>query len=275
MTERKVRMIVAAFLLGAVRSDQYDALFSSSKGRNKCIRQLCAHRFLERAHRTSSRFAAPVYHLGRAGLPVAIADLAAIGFELSPEQLRSVLRRPPYSRFDHAVGVGAVYWAFCDPSKESAARFIPEPAVRFDFDIRVAGTDRWRRRRFAPDAALVVPAGPDGPSLVFVEVDMATVPLARFAEKYRAFRHVVEGRLAAERFECPSPVFAIVTSSNARLDRLAKLARQETGDATVVLTTLDNIGVGGDQAVWLDVRAGSHDVLASIMERAGGTRCTV
>jgi len=155
LTPRKVQVVVATFLTRAVRSDQYDPLFGTVKGRNKCLRQLVGNGYLDRAA-VSSRFAAPVYHIGRAGVPVALAAIAGQGTDLSDEEIRMLRRRPVLSQLDHTLRIVDVYGAFLlrgeGNSGVSVARFLPEQAVRFEYDVRVPGSAAWRQRCFAPVA---------------------------------------------------------------------------------------------------------------------------
>lgn len=273
LTPRKVQIVVATFLTRAVRSDQYDPLFRSVKGRNKCLRQLIDHDYLDRAS-VSSRFAAPLYHIGRAGVPTALAAIAAQGTELSDEEIRQLRRRPVLSQLEHTLRIGDVYGAFLlrdmGNCRVSVTRFLPEQLVRFEYDVRVPGSGAWRQRCFAPDGAFVFASEEGSPSVVlFVEVDLATVPIARFAAKYVAFEHVVAGGLAGERTGCAEAAMAVVTVSEARLERLRRLA-EEVGCSRVVITTFAKIEQGGLSALWTEVGSGRLIALHELLAEIGG-----
>ena len=273
LTPRKVQVVVATFLTRAVRSDQFDPLFGSVKGRNKCLRQLVGHGYLDRAA-VSFRFAASVYHIGRAGVPVALAAIAGQGTDLSDEEIRMLRRRPVLSQLEHTLRIVDVYGAFVlrgeGGSGVSVARFLPEQAVRFEYDVRIRGSAAWRQRCFAPDGAFVISAGEGVPAVVlFVEVDLATVPLTRFAAKYGAFDHVVAGGLASARTGCANAAMAVVTVSEARLRRLRRLA-EEAGCSRVVLTTFAEVERGGLSARWTEAGSGRPLTLRELLAEIGG-----
>jgi len=150
------------------------------------------------------------------------------------------------------------------------ARFLPEQAVRFEYDVRVPGSAAWRQRCFAPDGAFVISAGEGAPAVVlFVEVDLATVPLDRFAVKYGAFDHVVAGGLATSRTGCASAAMAVVTVSDLRLRRLRRLA-EEAGCSRVVLTTFAEIERSGLAAKWSDAGSDRCLTLRELLAEIGG-----
>jgi len=90
LTPRKSRIIVAAFLNRATRGDHYAALFSSVKTRNECLRLMFDHGYLQRSFPAASCFGAPVYHIGKAGVPVAVSALSEAGLELSSEDAKAL-----------------------------------------------------------------------------------------------------------------------------------------------------------------------------------------
>jgi len=64
----------------------------------------------------------------------------------------------------------------------------------------------------------------DGPVALFLEIDLGTVDLSRFAKKCQSFTHVSASGLAIERTGSKSAALAIVTTCQTRLGRLRGVA---------------------------------------------------
>jgi hypothetical protein len=253
LTPRKVRVIVAVFLNRAMRGDQLDCLFSSVKTRNESLRLMFDHGYLSRSFPAASHFGAPVYHVGKAGVPVAVSALAEAGLELTGEDVRALCRKPALTQLEHSLRISDVYAAFCLRDGYgvgvSIREFLPEQLVRCDYEVRKPDTQKWHMRRFAPDGALVVSLE-GGPSVVlFLEIDLGSVDLVRFAKKCQAFQHVAGSGLATESTGTHAAALAVVTVSDARLARLRRIA-DEQGCPDALLSTLEEIRRMGRSARW-------------------------
>jgi len=279
ITPRKVRIIVAAFLNRVARGENFDALFASVKTRNECLRLMFDHGYLNRSFPAASCFGAPVYHVGRAGVPVAVSALSKAGIELSSEDVKALSRRPALTQLDHALRASDVYAACCLCADDSAGvrvdRFLPEHLVRFDYEIRRPDTQKWQERRFAPDGAMVVSVGDAGSGLValFLEIDLGTVDLLRFAKKCQAFTHVSAAGLSVGRTGAEYAALAIVTTSEPRLARLRAVAEKQRC-SPVLLTTFGEMERSGLSATWARAGSDGRVTIKEFLLEQGGSPCT-
>jgi hypothetical protein len=279
LTRRDAEAAALALLCRASRSYHYLALFPSVKACNERMRLLFDHDVVDRTFPSCSAFGGAIYHVGAAGVGIARALLAERGLELGDEEMALLRRRPSPSVLDHALRVADVYRALCllgpPGSGEPVPSFLPEALVRFDYDVRAeGGKGEWRRRCFAPDAALLIPCGEGtDPKLIFVEVDMGTVSRREFSGKLEAFGHVTQSRLATRRFGAAASAFLVVTVSQARLEYLRALARSVYPDR-VLLTTFDQIGDAGPGVICRRPDSEGTFLLNLYAERIGGKGCT-
>jgi hypothetical protein len=279
LTERDRTILRIGLLNPAFQPGHVQPLFPSVKSRNERLRELFDHRYLARSFPAGSAFGSPVYHLGRRGVPIAAAGLAAEGLDLSEDEIAALARRPSLSVLDHALRTADVYCACCHGTASGAlecVRFYPEPLVRFEYEVRRQGGDsakgRWQQRCFAPDGALLVRSRRTGRRLLaFLEIDMATVPLARFGRKCAGFRHVVQGGLVTPRFGDCTAVLAIVTVTDRRRSQILRTLGDGAGDALVA--TFAEVQLAGLSVAW--ARVGSRPAtIVDLIER-GGPACTV
>jgi len=271
LTERDRRVLITAFLNPATRSNHYRVLFPSIKTRNERLRLLFDHGYLDRTFPSSSSFGGAVYHIGKLGVSVAVKALANQGLELSSDEITALRQRPTLSQLEHALHVPLVYEAACllpsASQKLEVESFLPEPLVRFDYEIRSRDDRGWKRQCFAPDGALVIGSRHTANRIVlFLEIDMGSVPLTRIDRKIRSFVQAVDTGLVGGRFADMLPVLALITVSEARLRGLSRTIRTQ-GCHSVLATTFDTIDCVGFFSSWLHPSRNATVALAEIVER--------
>ena len=267
ITPLKERILAAALLCRAFRGDQLSPLVATAKVRNAILRNSYDHGYLDRSFPSLSPFCAPVYHVGRKGVPVAVAALAAEGTELSADDLAATVRKPPLTQLAHALAITDVYSALV--LRGGPVRgFLPEAAVRIEYEARAGGSGTWRPRCFAPDGALII-AAPDGAeSAMFLEVDMGTVAIERFRAKCQSFAQVCTSGLADQRLGMPAPALAVATITGRRLSRLMAAAC-DSGARNVLLATLDDIRGDGPDTMWTASGSGDRTTIAEFVRKEG------
>jgi len=272
MTPLKERILAAVLVCRLATGDQLPPLGVTAKVRNEVLRALFDHGYLDRIFPTQSPFSSPVYHIGKKGVPIAVAALARRGIELSADELAATVRKPPLSQLDHALAIADVHSALVLRAREDAATgFLPEAAVRIEYEARSAKSQKWQARCFAPDGGLIAAAAEGEEAAVFLEIDMCTVSLARFSSKCETFSHVRSSGLAEKRLGMPADALAVVTISERRLESLRRVA-EKSGGSGIILSTLSEIKERGVAAAWTESNTGRRGTLADHIERKGKQR---
>ena len=281
LTARDAEILAAALLNPATRSYHYDPLFPSVKVRNERLRLLVDHGFLSRTFPSGSAFGGGIFTIGKAGVDVACNTLAGRGLDMADEVVALQRRRPSLSLLDHALGVSDVYSALClRPANDLdivVSKFLPERLVRFEYEARSSeGSAIWRKRCFAPDGAIVVspPASAGASGVIFLEIDMATVPIERFVKKMVAFSQVAASPLVSDRTSAGTLGMAVVTNSDTRLAKLRKAARSVETSCKVLFSTFREVGSAGLGTEWESLDTESSVTLGEVVRAKGGDHCT-
>lgn len=268
ITPLKERILVAAFLTPAIRGEQLAPLVANDTVRNRLLRNLYDHVFLDRIFPSRSPYCAPLYHIGRNGVLLAVAALARAGVEMSDEEVASAVRATSPSQLDHALAVADAYSAVV--LRGCGCSFLPEAAVRFEYLARRGNSGKWTPKRFAPDGAFVLDMGGGVRSAAFFEADMGTISLQRFASaKIVSFSEVASSGLVEAKLGVPAAALAVATISEARLANLRATA-ERAGEGRVLLATLGEIAEHGLATRWRASGASERFTLADFI-RKGGT----
>ncbi len=219
---------------------QIQALFFSSVPRcNARLRQLFDWGYLSRAYLPTAPFGSQaLYCAGRAAFPLIRQYLDLTGLRADEADIAAQCRRPALSLLEHTLAIGDVYIAVQNALAVHAHirldHWLPERFCRHGYEVRRAdgsagaGTGRWRKEVFQPDAFLRLTRGASPAARnLFLEVDRGHTNSRQFARKLRTHAHFLGGGLFADVFGWPDFHTLVVTTGQKRLDNLRALAEQE------------------------------------------------
>lgn len=191
------------------------------------------------------------YRLGEVGIPLVSAML-----ELDIQLVRRRVRCAP-TYCGHCVAVAALHTSlrrFQEAQEYRLQSFLCESEARSRFEWRETPQSPWKQGEIRPDALAWIEQGGEKLPLLF-EADMSSQNIAALLAKFLAYR--VAAPFLKKRFEGALPRLAIVTTSPARLTKIAavlkesELAQPGNGFHTVAVATFhDFVTQGPSASIW-------------------------
>jgi len=277
LTERDRSLLMDLFLLKAARREHLQGLHFNSVARcNQRLRSLFDGGYIDRYSSPYGETGPIVYSLGRAGREVALECAGSLGVQVSDADFRRQCKKAKSGLIQHTLAVAEVYVAVkrsLGPSSPlRLVRYLPEPMVRQEFDIRLTDTgageaSAWRQVTVAPDGCFIIEGLGGRASLaVLLEADLGDTGL-QIESKLHGYGHFINGGLARQALGTACVTVAFVTTGPARADNLCRLAAK-AGFGKGIFCTFDEVArLSGEAAVW---RRPREDGMVSLLDIVRG-----
>ncbi len=253
LTERDVRIVLSVYENRFLRRDQIQRIYFPDASLIACnmrLKKLAEHKFLDRLHRpATSVMAQAVYALEKRG-----ADIVASTLQIDRHKVKwsRAQNNVEWLFMDHTLGISE--FKVC---LDVALASRPEEVLFYQHGdkshLRRISVTGAKKKYFvvAPDAFFGIKSG-RGKHIFFLEVDMGTETLARFAEKVTAYKRYWKSGQYKQEYGFNHFRVITVAESERRLANLIKATGKAGGRQMFLFTTFSAIhGSSPFGSIWL------------------------
>jgi len=242
LTARDVSIILSVYENRFLRRDQIQRLHftgASLQAASARLKKLSNHKFLDKLQRAVAGGASQaVYALDKRG-----ADVVAAALEIDRRKIRwnRANNRVEWLFMDHTLGISE--FKVC---LDVALAGRPEELLFYQrgekSHLRRISMTGARKKYFvvAPDAFLGIQTG-RGKCIFFLEVDLGTETLSRFAEKVKAYKRYWKSRQYTEEYGFNNFRVLTVCESDRRLSNLRQATGKVGGQRMFLFTTFQKV----------------------------------
>lgn len=252
LMERDIEILKAVFAYRIMRQDQIQQLFFSSRSTAQYrLVRLYQHGFLQRHFLpVYAGWSPTLYTLDKRGI-------ALLRQEVGLKNVKGWDDEVGHEFLSHTLTINDVRVAVtlaCRQAGYTLSRWLSERQLKRDYAYVKITDEKGQTKSVSliPDSYFTI-ATPQGKTSFFLEVDMGTMTVGRFATKIRAYQAYVRSGAYQQRYQSRSLRVLTTTTSEQRANNLHASAQQIGGEVRCLFTTHPQINPESvfHHSIWL------------------------